>query len=61
MLNKYVDALFLDPLLGDAWAWYYRFELQHGTEEQQQEIVKHCVAAEPRYGYYWQRAAKVIH
>ena len=24
-----------DPLLGDAWAAYYKFELQHGTEDEQ--------------------------
>ena len=29
----------LDPDLGDAWANYYAFELQHGTEEQQKEVT----------------------
>jgi len=25
-------AVKLDPDFGDAWAYFYRFELQHGTE-----------------------------
>ena len=48
-----------DPQLGDAWAAFYKFELQHGTEAEQEDIVRRCVAAEPRYGEYWQRIAKV--
>lgn len=54
----FARAVKLDPLLGDAWAWFYRFELQQGTPEQREDVVTHCVAAEPRYGYYWQRVAK---
>ena len=33
-------AVTLDPDLGDAWANYYAFELQHGTEEQQKEVLQ---------------------
>ena len=48
----------LDPDLGDAWANYYAFELQHGTEEQQKEVLRRCVAADPHHGDEWTRVAK---
>ncbi|EPQ56815.1 hypothetical protein GLOTRDRAFT_115025 [Gloeophyllum trabeum ATCC 11539] len=46
--------------LGDIWAWWYKFELQHGTKEHQEEVVKRCVAAEPHHGPVWQATAKDI-
>eukprot|EP00053_Salpingoeca_punica_P018929 m.188305 g.188305 ORF g.188305 m.188305 type:complete len:922 (+) comp17534_c0_seq2:46-2811(+) len=48
----------LDPDLGDAWAAYYKFELQYGTEAQQEEVLQHCVTAEPHHGEIWQSVAK---
>jgi pre-mRNA-processing factor 6 len=48
----------LDPDLGDAWAAYYKFELNYGTEQQQQEVLQHCITAEPRHGEIWQAVAK---
>ena len=50
----------LNPDMGDIWAYYYRFEVLHGTEEQQQEVLKRCIAAEPRYGELWAATAKEI-
>ncbi|KAK9825509.1 hypothetical protein WJX74_002649 [Apatococcus lobatus] len=44
--------------LGDFWAQYYKFEVQHGTPEQQQAVVARCVAAEPHHGERWQRISK---
>ncbi|EDQ91448.1 uncharacterized protein MONBRDRAFT_14895 [Monosiga brevicollis MX1] len=52
------SAVKLDPDYGDGWAAYYKFELQYGTEEQQEEVVKHCLNEEPRHGEVWQRVAK---
>ena len=40
-------AVTLDPDLGDVWAAYYRFEQEHGDDEQQESVLKRCVAAEP--------------
>ena len=40
----------LNPDIGDHWAMFYKFELQHGTEEQQEAVVRRCVEAEPRWG-----------
>ncbi|EJF63314.1 hypothetical protein DICSQDRAFT_102468 [Dichomitus squalens LYAD-421 SS1] len=43
---------------GDIWAWWLKFERQHGTKEQQEEVIEKAVAAEPRYGPTWQPIAK---
>ncbi len=43
---------------GDGWAWWYKFELQHGTAETQAGVERRCVQAEPRHGEKWQAAAK---
>ena len=51
-------AATLDPDLGDAWGNYYAFELQHGTEEQQMEVLRRCVAADPHHGDEWTAASK---
>jgi len=51
-------AATIDPDLGDAWANYYAFELQHGTTEQQEEVLRRCIAADPHHGEEWCRVAK---
>ncbi|KAL3680864.1 hypothetical protein R1sor_023820 [Riccia sorocarpa] len=53
-------AVTLAPDVGDFWAQLYKFELQHGTEEQQQEVLKRCSAAEPRHGERWTRVSKAV-
>ncbi|XP_048667877.1 pre-mRNA-processing factor 6 [Marmota marmota marmota] len=50
----------IDSDLGDAWAFFYKFELQHGTEEQQEEVRKRCENAEPRHGELWCTVSKDI-
>uniref|UniRef100_A0A9J8DFM6 Pre-mRNA-processing factor 6 n=1 Tax=Cyprinus carpio carpio TaxID=630221 RepID=A0A9J8DFM6_CYPCA len=50
----------IEPDLGDAWAFFYKFELQHGTEEQQQEVKKRCENAEPRHGELWCAESKHV-
>jgi pre-mRNA-processing factor 6 len=51
-------AVTLNPDLGDHWAQFYKFEVQHGSAEQQADVVSRCVAAEPHHGERWQRLAK---
>lgn len=46
-------ALVLDSDRGDAWAWYYKFLCQHGTQEKRDEVVSKCVLNEPRHGEVW--------
>lgn len=56
--NWFEKALVLDSDQGDSWAWYYRFLLQHGTEQKRLDVVTKCVLNEPRHGEVWQRVAK---
>ncbi|KAJ3189197.1 Pre-mRNA-processing factor 6 [Gaertneriomyces sp. JEL0708] len=56
--NWFSRAVKTNPDLGDSWAWWLRFERQHGTLEQQQEVINKCLAAEPRHGERWQGVAK---
>lgn len=53
-------AVTLAPDNGDFWAQYYKFELQHGTEEIQQDVLKRCIAAEPRHGERWASISKAV-
>jgi len=50
----------LDSDFGDAWANFYKFEIIHGTQEDQEAIVKACVQAEPRHGELWQAVSKDV-
>ncbi|GJJ13502.1 hypothetical protein Clacol_007756 [Clathrus columnatus] len=51
-------AVATNPDLGDSWAWWLKFERQHGTPEQQQEVIEKCVQAEPHHSPVWQSVAK---
>eukprot|EP00897_Mesotaenium_endlicherianum_P009105 jgi/Mesen1/8222/ME000442S07492 len=53
-------AVTLAPGVGDLWAQFYRFELQHGSEEAQRDVLARCVAQEPRHGEVWARVAKAV-
>jgi len=50
----------LEPDLGDAWIHFYKFELIHGTAEQQEDVKKRCIAAEPSHGPLWCKYSKDI-
>ncbi|KAI9647786.1 U4/U6 x U5 tri-snRNP complex subunit Prp1 [Ciborinia camelliae] len=56
--NWFEKAILLDSDLGDTWAWYYKFLLQHGTEEKRADVVSKCILSEPRHGEFWQATAK---
>ncbi|OLN85998.1 Pre-mRNA-splicing factor prp1 [Colletotrichum chlorophyti] len=56
--NWFEKALVLDSDNGDTWAWYYKFLLQHGTDEKRADVINKCVLNEPRHGEYWQAVAK---
>ena len=53
-------AVTLAPDIGDFWALCYKFELQHGTEENHKDVLKRCVAAEPKHGEMWQAISKSL-
>jgi pre-mRNA-processing factor 6 len=48
-------AAALEPRLGDAWGNYLAFEMEHGTAEQQADVLARAVAAAPEYGERWKR------
>lgn len=50
----------LDPDLGDAWVHFYKFELIHGSVENQEEVKKRCIAAEPKHGQFWCKYSKNV-
>ncbi|WCJ22718.1 Pre-mRNA-processing factor 6 [Euphorbia peplus] len=53
-------AVTLAPDIGDFWALYYKFEIQHGIEQNQKDVLKRCVAAVPKHGEKWQAIAKAV-
>jgi len=50
----------LEPDFGDAWINFYKFELLHGTQEQQEDVKKRCIQAEPHHGPLWCKYSKDI-
>ena len=56
--NWFEKAIVLDADLGDTWAWYVKFLMQHGTEEKSREVLEKCVANEPKHGEVWQGVRK---
>ncbi|MCP9262881.1 Pre-mRNA-processing factor 6 [Dirofilaria immitis] len=50
----------IDPDFGDAWAFFYKFELLHGSQEEQELVKKKCLQAEPRHGELWQQVSKDV-
>lgn len=50
----------IEPDLGDAWAYFYKFELLNGSEESQDDVKKRCISAEPHHGENWCRVSKNI-
>ncbi|KAI8902047.1 PRP1 splicing factor, N-terminal-domain-containing protein [Globomyces pollinis-pini] len=56
--NWFTRAIKTNPDLGDAWAWWLKFEIAHGTSEQQQSVIEKCKAAEPRHGTEWTKESK---
>ncbi|KAG6917425.1 hypothetical protein DXG01_002511 [Tephrocybe rancida] len=53
-------AVTTEPDLGDSWAWWLKFERQHGTEEHREIVRSKCVAAEPHHSPMWQSVAKDV-
>ncbi|XP_026191354.1 pre-mRNA-processing factor 6 [Cyclospora cayetanensis] len=56
-LNRSVT---LDPSLGDAWASFLAFELQHGGEKECIEVINRCALAQPNRGIAWNKITKQV-
>ncbi|KAF2108655.1 PRP1 splicing factor, N-terminal-domain-containing protein [Lophiotrema nucula] len=54
----FTRAVVHDPDFGDAWVWYYKFLLQHGTEQKKGEVLSKAILAEPKHGEIWQSVTK---
>jgi pre-mRNA-processing factor 6 len=50
----------LETDIGDCWAAFYKFELLHGTDKQQNDVKQKCIGFEPRHGELWTRTAKDV-
>ncbi|CDM36399.1 hypothetical protein DTO013E5_6843 [Penicillium roqueforti] len=57
-MTWFEKAIVLDSDYGDGWAWYYKFLMQHGTEEKRADVVSKCMSMEPKHGEIWQSIAK---
>lgn len=57
-MTWFEKAILSDSDQGDSWAWYYKFLMQHGTEEKREDVLAKCVASEPKHGEIWQSVAK---
>jgi len=53
-------AITLNPDFGDAWAYFYSFQLKHGTKDEQEQLLKQCVDIAPRHGEQWIKVSKKI-
>ncbi|KAK2762803.1 hypothetical protein FQN54_000978 [Arachnomyces sp. PD_36] len=57
-MTWFEKAVLSDSDLGDTWAWYYKFLMQHGTTEKREDVLAKCVVSEPKHGEIWQAVAK---
>ncbi|KAJ3116004.1 hypothetical protein HDU96_010652 [Phlyctochytrium bullatum] len=58
--NWFGRSVKVNPDLGDSWAWWLKFEMQHGDKAQQNDVIARCKAAEPHHGEVWQSVAKAV-
>lgn len=56
--NWFNRAITVEPDLGDIWAWFYKFEMEHGNADKQKSVMKRCVEADPRHGELWCAVSK---
>mmetsp|Transcript_6442 Transcript_6442/g.12114 ORF Transcript_6442/g.12114 Transcript_6442/m.12114 type:complete len:978 (+) Transcript_6442:32-2965(+) len=58
--NWFNRAITVNPNLGDAWAWFYRFEKDHGRKSKIARVLKKCIEAEPTHGKRWCAVSKNV-
>jgi pre-mRNA-processing factor 6 len=52
-------AVTLDTDNGDIWAYFYKFEVSHGSDAQQEAVKKRCTESGCRHGEVWPQVAKM--
>ncbi|KAI0264310.1 hypothetical protein BGY98DRAFT_1103553 [Russula aff. rugulosa BPL654] len=55
--ERFERSVSAGPDLGDAWGWWLKFEQQHGTAAQQEDVIMRCQVAEPGHCETWQPIA----
>ena len=58
--NWFNRAVTVDPDLGNTWAWFYKFEQEHGGPDKQKAVIKRCTEADPRHGDLWCKVSKRV-
>jgi len=58
--NWFNRAVTVDPDLGNTWAWFYKFELEHGGPDKQKSVIKRCTEADPHHGELWCKVSKRV-
>uniref|UniRef100_A0AC35TWC6 Pre-mRNA-processing factor 6 n=1 Tax=Rhabditophanes sp. KR3021 TaxID=114890 RepID=A0AC35TWC6_9BILA len=58
--NWFQRALKINSDHGDCWAYYYKFELLHGTLEEGRLVYDKCIKCEPCHGETWQKISKDV-
>ena len=58
--NWFNRAVKIDADNGDTWAYFLKFEMEHGTAEGREEVVRRGVEAAPRHGVAWPGVAKDV-
>ena len=56
----FARAVQFSPDVGDLWAYYYLFEVQHGTPESREQVVEKCKTAAPSHGDLWTKVSKSV-
>jgi pre-mRNA-processing factor 6 len=56
--NWFQRAVDANSDLGDAWIYFYKFELEHGTTETQAALLAKVAEADPAHGEIWTAIAK---
>lgn len=51
-------AVLFEPDLGDAWGYYYKFELSLGKKSTQRQLAKRVQEADPGHGELWEKVSK---
>ncbi|KAH9717931.1 hypothetical protein KPL71_022025 [Citrus sinensis] len=58
--KKEADNYITKALQKDFWALCYKLELQHGNFENQKEVQKKCIVADPNHEEKWQAISKAV-
>ena len=53
-------AIQIEPKLGNTWGTYFAFEIENGTQEMRESLIKNFDKCQPNLGYNWNKIVKRI-